>query len=315
MDHSDHPRRRVLIGIFVLLGVCITLLTPTSWFAPKGESTNQISELIVDTKTGQVYAPNEDPDADGIPNWEEALRGTNPKEKDVRPAPVLQVSEEDRAILNDPENLTANLAKNTFATARYATLAQNEPLSQEESRSISTQLLAESTANFKFKQKTLEAINIKKNMSLKEIRSLGNTIASTTVNLIAAHIKTDEIVLLNEIASAKELTDSVTKAEKALINKASAIDAHIEMLTSLPVPESMRLAHLNFINALMVYSETLRIFANFRKDAVKTSIALNVYKTTVQEGFNALYGYASHFESYKIAYLPNEPGFIFTNKQ
>lgn len=299
----------ILVGVLVLLTII-----PVSWGnVSKGNTNNITSSPLLDglAEATAKLPPNEDTDGDGVPNWEENLRGTDPTKKDspkTTGSTTVPLDKETLALLNDPNNLTVELAKNNLTVISY--LANNKDTPTSDFGSISNGVLSQTASAFTFTKHTLSEIKVVASPTNKDIKNFGDTLATTTTTFLIKYLNTSDIDDLQTITKGDPV--SAQKAKKHLDTKVHDLDVLISKVLSLPLAADGAVTQLTFVNAVAEYRDILASFSNVKTDPLRASLALASYKESLQSILTLYKGYEVYFKHHNIIFLPKDYGYVFT---
>ena len=307
MDNTH--QKKMTLGILILGVIILALYLFPSKLITKSKSSPDSSSLLASQilSINNTENPNEDPDGDGIPNWQEKILGTDPHVKNERSKENFQISSEDQKRISDPNNLTVALAKNNLSVASYAqSLGSTTDINYE---GLSDDVLRTTAAAFSFKTYTEADLINKVAPTQASRRVFGNAIALSTSNLLKKYLNTDEILGLNDLTDHLQGTDNI----KNLQAKTLAVRAFVNELLAMPVPSDAVSYQLGYINAIERYAETLEGFLTVNDDPLKAGLLLRGYKDIVQSQYKFLADFESYFKKNNLIFSKKESGYIFTH--
>lgn len=277
-----------------------------------------------------------DTDGDGLPDWEEALYGADPRAIDsfglglpdgeavakglVVPkaiADLTATTSTPGAAVVDPSlppapaegTLTAAFAQNFFTLYLAAKEANGgADLSEEETQSIANQAIQSLASSVS------AAPDYK---SAKDI-----VVSGSGVSALKAFAVSAEAVLLKNTSTAT--TSEIGYLKRALLGGDATVYPHIVSIAKayrdsavglavLPVPSELAAADLALINALMRVSQITTDFAKAETDPLATMLALGQYPQAVIALGTAFVDIGRVYAAVGISLPAGEPGASFVN--
>ncbi len=301
-------QKKMTLGVLTLSVIILTLYLFPSKLITKGNSVTDSSTLLASQilTINNMENPNEDPDGDGIPNWQEKILGTDPHVKNDKSKEIYQISSEERKRISDPNNLTVTLAKNNLTVANYAkSISSSSEISYE---GLSDDVLRATAASFSFKSYTESDIKNKIKATQTSRRTYGNAIASSTAHMLKTYLEVDDNAGMKDLVNNLPGTDNVKK----LREKALSTREFIQKLLLMPVPADAITYHLGYINAISRYAETLEGFLTVEEDPLKAALLLRGYKDITQSQFKFLSDFETYFSNNNLIFSIKESGYVFT---
>jgi hypothetical protein len=290
------PSKKILI-MFAVLIVGIGALT---WYgygraheADYSAAPNQNQLDIAATSSADITTSKIDTDNDGLPDWEEALYGTDPRNPDTDsdgtpdgkevelgrnplvkgPKDALASKDNPSATSTAPENLTLT---DTFARDFFTQF-----MSLQQSGTKITADNANQIASDYLKNKTLPNISARQysaaDLSLTD--SDPTHLANYRDAITAVFGKywpsgnTNELYIMQQA-----FTNSDTNALTGLSTIISAYQNTLSNTLALSVPKLAVSLHLNVINSLSTYIETLKMIQSAYTDPLSGLVGLNAYQ-------------------------------------
>lgn len=248
---------------------------------------NNEESLTYDTTTiGELVY--KDTDGDGIPDWEENLWGTDPTNKETTPGipdgtaiNKLKISQElslegENATVSD-ENLTETdkFSRELFST--IASLSQTGTVSEEAAEKISSSLAEKIQSSIQKKIYTLSEINTTSDNSVAAVKKYNDSLDYIIEKKYP--IKGNVVDILQRFIVDENNVDASVLAElEPIIEQRNKIT---EAIVQTEVPQSLSLLHLDLINALQKYSETLKALTLFESDPIVTLGAISQFEETI----------------------------------
>ncbi|OGG82566.1 hypothetical protein A3I46_01435 [Candidatus Kaiserbacteria bacterium RIFCSPLOWO2_02_FULL_54_13] len=305
-----------------------------AYMLARGVRTPQVAEASAESALLQAIA-TKDTDGDGLPDWEEALYGTDPRVTDtlklgmqdgeavarglivpkaiadiplVTPSPVSLDSD---GLPPPPAEgtLTAAFAKNFFTLFMAAKEANGGgDLSEAQMSEVANQALNSlaSTVTVAPDYKSAKDINVSGSGAdaltsfavQAEAVLLKNTINATTseLNYLKSAVMNNDTTAIPHLASiAKGYRDSAVG------------------LSMLAVPQELAADHLLLINAMMRVSEVTNDFARVTEDPLATMLALQLYPQAVSNLGTAFIHIGQIYKTAGITLPTGTPGASFVN--
>ena len=273
-----------------------------------GVFTSPVAEASVETDLLREIVVR-DTDADGLPDWEESLYGTDPKKTDTKglgmtdgeavqqglivPQAIVDIPAPEKESVSPaegvpppaaPGSMTDAFARNFFTAyleAKSSTGGAN--LTREDLSAIAESVMDD----FRRSVAPAPPFRLAKDM---RIGGTGESALETyrlSVNgVFAAHSVTLPKSELEYLAQAIEENSSEPLTHMEVISKAYLNTA--SGLAALPVPKELADSMLALVNALAQIGRVSADFARLESDPVATMLALGEYGEAVQEMQNAL---------------------------
>lgn len=277
----------------VLIGGAYVIANPHSLpFHTKYVSAASAQEIL------QAYA-KKDSDSDGLPDWEEALYGTNPNSSHsvsqtltdseavaqglVQPRFSSQVASTTSAI--DPANIPGVVAGNDTVTAQFAQSLFSNYLTQRKDSTPPTQeeiatYVASAMQDF-----------VAKHASQNSYTATQVKVAGTGATALTAYAgNVEDAFAANTIATTKSevdyFADAVEKNDIAALPQVAAIGkayaATAKDFIDVPVPAEAQKAHLDIANSLARLGEDITDMASLETDPLRAYLGLSQYQTDSQ---------------------------------
>jgi hypothetical protein len=227
-----------------------------------------------------------DSDGDGIPDWEENLWGTDPLKRETTPGiPDSSVINKLKAEQGgyslegeyESEDLTETdkFSRELFST--IATLSQAGAVDEEVAEKITSSLAEQIQNPTQKKIYTLSDIKITSDDSVTATKKYNDTLDDIIEKKYP--IKGNILEILTRFIVDENNVDSSVLAEiEPIIEQRNKI---IEAIVQTEVPQALSVLHLDLINALQKYSETLKGLTFFESDPIVTLGAISQFEETV----------------------------------
>lgn len=293
MAHSTRTLRIAaasLLAVFMIGGTYLST-GPNPFFGMTRIAGAQSSEELL-----REYAAK-DSDADGLPDWQEALYGTDPMNPEsfqvgirdgeavaqglIEPKVVVRPENEP----TDPDTIPGTLAAPSSLTDRFSqTLLKQYLMNRGEKPPTSAEIVAFVEAGIA----DLERENVSPpRFSLADVRTTGDT---GTAALTAYAANVEQAFVLNTVSADKNelsyFADALKEDAAALRKIASIGEAYADIanaLIAIPAPAEARQAHLSIANALMHMSETSGDMAALKTDPLRALMGIGLYEKYAEE--------------------------------
>lgn len=281
----------------------------------------------VDAKSSEellkAYAAK-DTDADGLPDWQEALYGTDPVNPNsfsaeltdgeavaqglLTPQSLASKVPKDEGMISGldvaDDSLTARFSREFFA--RYFSTRGNAPPSSEEVlvfvNDAVAELSAERLATDAF---TVNDLELSPNTGAEALTNYAALVEDALVENSVPADRTD----LEYFAEAVEKgsADSLSK----LADISGGYEAVASALMAIPAPEEVALAHLELANALARLGEATGDLAALKSDPIRTLLGIGGYRQ-YEFGYVQALAQVSHaFAKSGTLIPPAQPGYAF----
>lgn len=287
------PSKKILIALALLI-VGIIALAVYGYY--RGSTTNySAGENLLSIVTSPETDTNSqiDSDHDGLPDWQEALYGTDPHNPDTDgdgtpdgqeialgrnplikgPNDFLAPKDSVATTSKDKENLTPT---DTFARDFFA-----KYMSLQKSGTQVTSENAEQIASDYLKSTTLPEVTAKqysqKDLLITNSEKTDISIYQQTMNSIFTKYwpsdKNNELAIMQQSFSKND-----TGALAQLTPIISAYQTVLDKSMAIPVPKTASTLHLNLINSLSIYIQTLKMISGTYTDSISGLVGLNTYQ-------------------------------------
>ena len=260
------------------------------------------------TGSGLVYSGNEkvedlvnmDTDEDGVSDWKEGLFGTDPTKKDTNddgiPDGVEIARRSGQNLENGELNLNIDTSLNATQTdllsqelfSTIAALNQAGELDQATIDKLSESLVGniQNSGNKKFF--LYSDLNIAENDTVQSVKNYENAMnkiySSYTINYTAIDVLQKFMIDENTVdESVLVELDPIIKQMNSIINE----------MVKMPVPKSLALLHLDFLNKLQKFPENLGNIKLYDTDPVVAVGAISQYYVNVTNLESAAYNLTS----------------------
>lgn len=290
------------------------------------------------TETALLQAiSTRDTDGDGLPDWEEALYGTNPSNPDSKglgmtdgeavskglivPKAIADVSASATTNASgtsvDPSlppapadgSMTDAFAKNFFTLYLNAKAAKNgAALSEDETNAVAQQALSD----------LAQAVSVAPDFkSEKDI-----TVSGSGKDALKAFAISAEAISKKNTADAAK--SELLYLQDAIQNNDTGAFAHISSLAKsyretaaglamLPVPQELAQTDLALVNALMRLSQITEDFTRVNSDPLATMLAIQQYPQAILNLGNAFISVSNIYKTAGVSVAAGAPGASFVN--
>ncbi len=255
-----------------------------------------------------------DSDTDGLPDWQEALYGTDPTNPESFRAglkdgdavaqglvtPKVMVRAEDEP--TDPDSIPGTTAAPNSVTDRFAqTLLKQYLLNRGEAPPTQEEVVSFVQAGI---ADLAAASDTEATFSLDDVVSSGDT-GNAALTRYAA--RAEEALAANNIRPLKNelfyFSDAIKGDTSALarIKKASdAYEATARALILVPVPTEAKRAHLAIVNALMSMASVTADMASLESDPLRALMGIGLYDTVATRSVGAFGGLYGIFQAAQV---------------
>jgi len=243
-----------------------------------------------------------DTDTDGLPDWQEALYGTDPLNPQSFKAgvqdgdavaqgliePKVMVRAENEP--TDPESIPGTKAAANSLTDRFAqTMMKQYLLNRGEKPPTQEEVLVFVKAGIADLEATTD---VKAVYSLDDVENAPDSgtaalkgYAARMERSLAAHnIRTEK----NELAYFSDAMKGDTEALERIQEISDAYKASARALIDVPTPAGTKRAHLDFVNALMSMSSVTADMASLETDPLRALMGIGLYDTVARRSVVAL---------------------------
>ncbi len=326
MAHSTRTLRIAAASLLAVLMVGGTYLStgPNPFFGLTRIVGAQSSEELL-----REYAAK-DSDSDGLPDWQEALYGTDPFNPESFRVGILDGEAVAQGLIEprvtvraekeptDPNSIPGTAGAPSSLTDRFAQTLLKQyllnrtgtPPSQEEIVAFVQKGVAELSASAVERDR----------YTLSDVRVSGD---SGSAALIAYAAEAEAAIAANTVSSSisarNELSyfqDAIRGDDAALAKVSAYSKAYAAMgdaLIRLPVPQEVRQSHLTIVNATMHLSSMTADMATLKEDPLRALMGIGLYgkhATSMKSGFANLNGV---FRARQVSLTKGQPGYEIFN--
>ncbi len=293
------PSKKIRILLICILAGGVVLLAfkylpsikKTSIFSRNNnpENSQQVSKI------GDIV--NKDTDGDGIADWEESIRGTDPNKIDTDEDGVSdlveiqqQKDQENAKNATDPETETSIFAKQLFTT--IASLQESGTLDEESATKIINQVSSSTQKNVQKTFYTKEQLVISPKLS--------NTAFEKTIRKIIIDNDITHESLQNVFIILKNLPETGEIEGTTIIEDLTTIEnsykkALNELLKN-PVPEKLTTVYVDFLNSFQYVIENVSDITLLEKNPIVSFSAITIYPQSASDFLEASYELARQYK-------------------
>jgi hypothetical protein len=295
-----------------------------SFMLARSVESPSLAQASTETALLQAIA-TKDSDSDGLPDWEEALYGTDPHVTDtfhlgmtdgeavakglIVPKAIADIQVATSTAAGNDSSLTSIFAKNFFALYLSAKQANSgADLTADEASALADQAMSQLSQNF------APTTDFK---TARDIQVSGTGPDALRAFAIAAEAvlkknKNDATMSdLEYLQSAVEGSDATATTHLASLAKAYRDSA--AGLAVLPVPKELATIHLAIVNSIMRLSEIDTDFARVDTDPLAAILALQQFSQTDLAGAQAFTALADVYVAESVILSAGMPGAAYVN--
>lgn len=275
---------------------------------------------------------SKDSDGDGLPDWEEALYGTDPKSTDSKKlgisdaeavakglivpkvpadAEAINPGSGEKVLIDGslpvPAQGTLTRAVSEHIIASYTAALQRSPsgtLSAEDVQRLVQEIVQGLDSSFgappDFKKKS--DLHITKNNDLQSLKNFA-TDAEAVLLVNKANATNTPLGYLQSYLQEGDSTALLKLQALAKLYQDSAAG-----LSVLPVPESIAGDHLAMVNAFSRFGRVAKAFTQADTDPLVTMLALKQYQDVIKQLGDSFLNINLAFKKAGVVYAPGEPG-------
>ncbi|MCR4276365.1 MAG: thrombospondin type 3 repeat-containing protein [Candidatus Parcubacteria bacterium] len=283
-----------------------------------------IAQASTETALLQAIA-TKDSDSDGLPDWEEALYGTDPHATDtfhlgmtdgeavakglIVPKAIADIQIATSTPAGNDSSLTSVFAKSFFALYLSAKQANGgADLTADEASALADQAMSQLSQNF------APTIDFKTASDIKVSGTGPDALRAFAIAAEAVLKKNKNDATMSDLEylqSAVEGNDATATAHLASLAKAYRDSA--AGLAVLPVPKELATIHLAIVNSIMRLSEIDTDFARVDTDPLAAILALQQFSRTDLAGAQAFTALADVYAAESVILSAGMPGAAYVN--
>ncbi len=282
------------LGLLVILVIATTFI-PASWFGVKEVTPVYTPLNIVTVESFKTIA--RDNNNDGAPDWKTLLQQTY-KESDATVNTTKEqspVSKEDRARLDDPNNLTSSFAKNVYVTTAY--MKQNNITDPATQQDTINGLLDAEASKIAIKLYTEKDLTVSTKEDRASLITYRDTIAGIATQAASYNFADGDLEIVGTYNTSKNSKDLLP-----LKKKAGQVDTIIKKMLATTVPRSAVTLHLTALNRLSAYKTTLEGLSAVDTDPVRSTLVARQYQNTVDLVAKSLLRFDDYFKAVGVPF-------------
>ncbi len=286
------------VGGAMLVGIA---LVGGALLLSKKQTAAEYSAAVVVADKPRAYQETRDGDGDGLRDWEEELRGTDPKTPDdlsKKPEPVEEAPVEEL-----PNTMTNQFSKDFFAYYLKHN-AGNAAMTQEQKDAFIKQAAAAAEKQVDSKLLTTTDIITSSENNFAVWRDYGNTVA-----MIMQRYPVKNENELSIFSRAIQSNDPSIIEELGPIEK--SYNDTIADLRTLQTPTLFLNEHLNLLNRMISVHNTVIAMQNVFSDPLPALVRTQQYQDEAQQLSNALASMHALLTAQGVTYTSDEPGIFF----
>jgi hypothetical protein len=312
----------ISVGLFIT----IALLPRKKSAAPAPRTQNRTLSVVEEAARAQL---SEDGDQDGLKDWEEALwntardnpdsdndgtpdgeevkTGRNPAVKGPNDTLKAEKTTPTTSTSTEPDTKTARFGRELFA--EYMAKKQSGlPITESDTAAMLTPLIASYVGEAQLPKYSIADIKVGES-SKNDLRRYGNelgTIDRQYGTRADGTAKPSELEILARFAANPE-DGSLNELAPVVVQSRSLVTA----AAALEVPSSFAVAHVDFLNHLSSYADTLETVADFERDPLASLVALQRFEALSRTIYADAQKISRRFKDEGIAFSENEDGYVF----
>lgn len=324
MAHSTRSIRIVAASLLAVLMIGGTYLStgPNPFFGMTRIAGAQSAEELL-----REYAAK-DSDTDNLPDWQEALYGTDP----LNPESFKEGVKDGEAVaqgLIEPKVMVRAEGEATDLDSIPGTVAAPSSLTDRFAQTLLTQYLSNRGATVPTSEEIVQFVEAGVNelsmnaarpnrFSLDDVRVSGTSGKEALAEYAAL---AEQAIAANTVPSTISAKNELSYFQDALRGDSSAVDkinalskAYEDMahaLMRIAVPQEARQAHVAIANATMHMSETTADMAALTEDPLRALLGIGLYEehaVAMGAGFSNMYGI---FVARQTVLFPGDAGYEF----
>jgi hypothetical protein len=329
MGERISENRNVLVATLFAV-----VLIVGAYILARGVDTPQVAQASTETELLKAIAIK-DSDSDGLPDWEEALYGTDPHNPDtfklgftdgeavtrglIVPKAIadIAVATSTTGAIVDPSlppapadgTITATFAKNFFTFFLSAKQKNGgADLTDAQMNDVATQALNSLTSSITI------APDFKSAQGLTSAGSGVDAMKTFAVDAEAILRKNTSMATTSELDYLKQaIENDDDTAFSQILSIAKSYRESAIGLAKLPVPKELAEADLALINSMMRVSQLVSDFARVNTDPMASMLALNQYPQVVLKMGNAFIQISNIYKTSEIILPAGTPGSSVVN--
>lgn len=291
----------LILGILFIITISTSLI-PASWFGIERQvHTYKPLDLSALAQPSNLVA---DANSDGTISWKEFVAGSLgiPAEQ---ASTDIESDPRTIAALNDPNNLTSSFSKNLYMAS--VALNQSGISDQASEKEVINKLVQEEVDKLVPTVYTANDLRIGNDDSKTALKAYGNSMASILQGMITEQSITSDLRAVTKFIESENEADLVP-----VIKSKARIESVLEKLLSTTVPRSASGVHLETINAVGKFADTLQNLSRAYDDPMRATVGVQNYSENAVLALRSVPKLGLFFNSKNIVFSGKEPGYLFT---
>lgn len=296
-------KRGILITIAAIIFIASTVYL--NFFSGSEKKQSKSADLfsVLSTTNKQKTGLYDISEGESIPNWKKAVLAQ--AAIDDPSGSFTQTNDPNQDNLNNPNNITAQYAKNVYAA--NAIISQNTEVTPTQKTEIAKSILEQEALKASAKAYVFKDLKTKPT-TLTEVKKYGNIVGAVLILSLQDVIQYDDLAMIKEYGSSKNIN-----VLKPYNEKIDALTILRDSLLAIEVPTTAILYHLNLLNAVEMYRQTLINLRGVEDDPLRASLGMSDYSTIYQNFFVSVDGFKEYFNLEGVSFSKKEPGYFISN--
>ncbi len=296
MRAGEHHR---IIGALVF---AVVLVGGAYYLSRAASARSMAGVVITTTDTDRTYAKTKDTDSDGMPDWQEELRGTNPLVPDAFSQSTSTEGSGAPAGDFDLNTVTGRFSRDFFE--KYLATAANGSMSDADKAKFINDAVNNASQSGQDALYARGDIFVSPSSDPQALHAYGNSIADSMTR--------EEVPPDNELFIVQRaLQTNSQEALKALDPILLAYTHMVQNTKATIVPARLVNEHLTLLNALLALHNDIVAMRNIFEDGLPGAVRVKRYMGDVDALYNALAGIRSVLTRQGVTYSENEQGIFF----
>lgn len=305
----------------------VVLIFTADWLGNRksgeGKLLGVISGQKINSEKGFEQLVEKDSDGDGLKDWEEALWGTDAKNRDTDgdgtedgeeikfgrnpkiKGPNDKLSDEEKRASSETgtdTSATGAFSRGFFAS--FMTLKESGDLTPENLQKLSESIVENFTADGA-KNFTSGDLKISADNSAAALKKYGNDMGTVFGEYLKLKLP-DELAIVAQALSSGD-QNKLNELDKIISANKNLIEKHLAM----NVPQKVSPIHLKLVNHYGTITSAIENMKKAIGDPLTGTIAVSQYKKELTPLNNTMAELKNFFINNKIIFGPDEPGEIF----
>ncbi len=324
MQLPAHIDMKKALGITVALSISGFMILGAYVFSGPSFFTIQHADAEDTKKLLEAYAAK-DTDTDGLPDWQEALYGTNPQDEHSVTASLTD-GEAVRQGLVKPKFESAPVATTTDIRTIPGVTAASSTLTDQFSKQLFQQYIQSTGAEAATPEQVASfvtgAMGQLNTMYVAPVgyRASDLRVAGSGADALRAYASASQNVFFSNLPAdpkdeATYFYDAVTKNDASALKEVTKIGAWYtatgKAYVKIAVPTELAQAHLRTANALISIGSIVSDMALINTDPLKTLLAVGRYDDALKELISSFVEVNKIFVSENVSFAQSETGYRF----